>query len=309
MRSEVWPYSFAVTQVHLAQINIGTMVAPTDDPRVAEFMDNLERINALADAADGFVWRLQTEAGNATSIQVFSNPLELVNLSVWTSLDALRAYVYRSEHVEFFRRRAEWFERDAKRVALFTVRAGTLPSLNDAIRRVEFLERHGPSPYAFGFAHVPLPVVIEETSLDDADTAQLVRQLNLELASVATEPNENHFSLTVDETSGANGRMLRAHYDGRLVGCGAVRRIEPTVGEVKRMYVEESVRGLKIGAAILDQIELVAIGLDITELKLETGVRQIAAMNVYERAGYAPCDPWGEYVESAATSRCYTKRL
>jgi GNAT superfamily N-acetyltransferase len=298
-----------VTQVHLAQINIGTMVAPTDDPRVAEFMANLERINALADAADGFVWRLQTDAGNATSIQVFPNPLELVNMSVWMSLDALRAYVYRSEHVEFFRRRAEWFERDAKRVALFAVAAGTRPTLNDAIRRVEFLERHGSSPYAFGFGQPPLPLVIEETLLDDIDTAQLVRRLNAELESVATEPNENHFSLTVEETSGTSGRMLRARYDGRLVGCGAVRRVEPTVGEVKRMYVDDSCRGLKIGAAILDQIEQVAIALGISELKLETGVRQIAAMTVYERAGYTPCDPWGEYVESAATSRCYTKHL
>ena len=73
--------------VHVAQINIGTMVAPTDDPRVAAFMDALERVNAIADAAPGFVWRLQTESGNATEIQIFPDPLTLVNMSVWTSLE------------------------------------------------------------------------------------------------------------------------------------------------------------------------------------------------------------------------------
>ena len=104
--------------VHVAQINIGTMLAATDDPLVAEFMDNLERINAIADTAPGFVWRLQTDSGNATEIQIFPNPLTLVNMSVWESADALKEYVYRSDHVEFFRRRAEWFQPDAKRVAL-----------------------------------------------------------------------------------------------------------------------------------------------------------------------------------------------
>ncbi len=129
--------------VHVAQINIGTMVAATDDPLVAEFMDNLERINAVADAAPGFVWRLQTESGNATEIQIFPDPLTLVNMSVWESVDALKDYVYRSGHVDFFRRRAEWFEPDAKRVALWHVTAGTIPQLDEAVRRVEFLERNG----------------------------------------------------------------------------------------------------------------------------------------------------------------------
>src|SRR5215218_8570352 len=131
------------------------MVAATDDPRVAEFMDALERVNAIADAAPGFVWRLQTNSGNATDIQIFPNPLTLVNMSVWESIEALKDYVYRSDHVAFFRRRAEWFEPDAKRVALWCVPAGDLPELDDAVRRVEFFERNGPTPYAFGFAKSP----------------------------------------------------------------------------------------------------------------------------------------------------------
>lgn len=143
---------------HIAQINIGVMIAPTDDPAVAEFMDNLDQINAQADAAEGFVWRLQSEQGNATDIQIFPNPLQLVNMSVWESVETLKAYVYRTEHVDFFRRRAEWFEAGGKRVALWWIPAGTIPDLDDAVRRVQYLEEHGPTPYAFGFGSVQPPV-------------------------------------------------------------------------------------------------------------------------------------------------------
>jgi GNAT superfamily N-acetyltransferase len=296
-------------RAHVAQINIGTMIAPTDHPAVAEFMEALDRINAIADRAPGFVWRLQTDEGNATDIQIFPNPLELVNMSVWETVEALKDYVYQSDHVDFFRRRTEWFEADAKRVALWHVAAGSIPELDDAVRRVEFLAVRGASPYAFGFARPPAPLTFEETDLDDADTADLVARLNHELAAVAVEPDENHFALTSAEVSGDAGRMIRARYDGRLVGCGAVRRIEPTVGEIKRMFVDDSVRGLKIGAAILDQLELWATRLGITETKLETGPRQVAACAMYERAGYERCEAWGEYLLTPKTSMCYAKRL
>ena len=294
---------------HVAQINIGTMVAPTDDPAVAEFMDNLDRINALADDAPGFVWRLQTDEGNATDIHVFPNPLELVNMSVWETLDDLKTYVYRSEHVDFFRRRAEWFEADAKRVALWHVAVGEVAELDDAIRRVEFLERSSPSPYAFGFGRPPETLLFEETDLNDPDTAALVGRLNDELVAVATEPNENHFSLTNAEVIGDAGRMIRVRLDGRLVGCGAVRRIEPTVGELKRMFVDPTLRGRRLGAALLDQLELRAVRLGLTELKLETGPRQAAARALYEASGYERCPAWGEYLDSPATSMCYAKTL
>ena len=294
---------------HVAQINIGTMVAPTDDPAVAEFMDNLDRINAIADQAPGFVWRLQTDDGNATDIHVFPNPLELVNMSVWETVDDLKAYVYRSEHVDFFRRRAAWFEGDAKRVALWHVGVGETAALDDAIRRVEFLERSGPSPYAFGFGRTPDPLVFEETDLDDPDTAALVDRLNDELAAVATEPGENHFSLTTAEVTGEAGRMIRARLDGRLVGCGAVRRIGPTVGELKRMFVDPAARGQRIGAAVLDQLEMRAVRLGLSQVKLETGPRQAAARGLYEQSGYERCAAWGEYLDSPATSMCYAKEL
>ncbi len=294
---------------HLAQINIGTMVAATDDPVVAEFMENLDRINAAADASEEFVWRLQTDSGNATDIQLFANPRELVNMSVWASVESLKAYVYRSEHVDFFRRRAEWFVPDAKRVALFWVPAGEIPSVSEAVRRVEFFERHGASPYAFGFGSDHGRLLFEETLVDDPDTLVMIEKLNAELTDLADDPAENHFSLSNEDVTGQNGRMVRARYDGALVGCGAVRRIEPTVGELKRMFVDDSARGLKIGAAILDRLEMIALSLGMTHLKLETGPRQPAALGLYERAGFVACEPWGDYLATADTSICLEKPL
>lgn len=299
----------AMAEFHIAQINIGVMVAPTEDPAVAEFMASLDRINAQADSAPGFVWRLQTESGNATDIQIFPDPLQLVNMSVWESVETLKDYVYRTEHVEFFRRRAAWFEADAKRVALWTIPQGTIPDLTDAVRRVQFLERHGPSPYAFGFAKPPAPLVFETTDPDDADTLDLIADLDDELARIATHPDENHFTLLTSQVTGDQGRMIRARFDGRLVGCGAVRRIEPTIGEIKRMFVDPSFRGLELGAAILDQIEQAAARLGITELKLETGPNQPAALGLYARAGFERCELWGEYLDSPETSMCFRKRL
>jgi GNAT superfamily N-acetyltransferase len=295
--------------VELAQINIGTMVAPVDDPQVAEFMDNLERINAEADGADGFVWRLQTDEGNATSIQIFPDPLTLVNMSVWKSVDALRDYVYRSEHVEFFRRRAEWFEHDAKRVALWWVPTGTIPELDEAVRRVEFLERRGPSPYAFGFGRNQTPLVFEQTTPDDPDTVLLIDRLNAELIDLADDPSENHFTLTTDQVTGTNGVMVRARLDDNLIGCGALRRIGPGVGELKRMFVLPDQRGTRIGAAILDVLELHAARLAFNELRLETGPRQPAAIALYEGVGFERCHAWGEYAGGESTSLCYRKML
>ena len=296
-------------ELHIAQINIGTMVAATDDPIVAEFMDNLERVNAIADTAPGFVWRLQTDSGNATEIQIFPNPLTLVNMSVWESTEALKDYVYRSDHVAFFRRRAEWFEPDAKRVALWYMPAGDLPELDEAVRRVEFLERNGPTPYAFGFAKPPVPLVFEATTPDDADTGVLIERLNDELAAVATHANENHFSLAADEVSGDRGRMIRARLGEQLVACGAVRSIEQGVAEIKRMYVDPACRGMKVGAAVLDQLELHARRLGVDTLRLETSAKQQAALRLYQGFGFDRCDPWGEYLDSPETSLCFSKRI
>lgn len=136
----------------LAQLNIASMRAPMDSPVMADFAMNLERINALADASPGFLWRLQTEAGDATSIRVFDNPHLLVNISVWRDVASLQEYVYGSAHVELMRRRREWFEpMRAASLVLWWVPKGHRPMAAEASARLERLRNDGASADAFTF--------------------------------------------------------------------------------------------------------------------------------------------------------------
>ena len=144
---------------HLAQINVGRMVAPAGDARVAGFYAELDRLNALADASPGFVWRLQDDTGNATSIAVVPDPLTLLNMSVWTDADALFAYVYRSAHTAIMTQRRQWLERwPTAHQALWWIPAGTLPTIDEGLARLWMLDRFGPSPQAFtSKARYPAP--------------------------------------------------------------------------------------------------------------------------------------------------------
>lgn len=155
---------------HLAQLNIGRLLAPTDDPLVAEFMGALDRVNALAEASPGFVWRFQTDEGNATAERPFDDDTILVNLSVWESVDALADYVYRSDHTAFMRRRAEWFERMREvYLVLWWIPAGHEPTMAESIERLEHLREHGPTPTAFTFRHRFAPDATPDPA-DDRDT-------------------------------------------------------------------------------------------------------------------------------------------
>lgn len=139
-------------EYHLAQVNIGRILAPMDDPLMQEFANNLEPINALADHAPGFVWRLQTEAGDATSILAFEDTTLLINLSVWEDVASLKAFTYQSAHVGFVRRRKEWFARfDGFYMALWWIPAGHIPTVAEAKERLAYLEQHGESAVAFTF--------------------------------------------------------------------------------------------------------------------------------------------------------------
>ncbi|MBV9887419.1 MAG: DUF3291 domain-containing protein [Acidobacteria bacterium] len=144
---------------HLAQINIGRMVAPIDDPRIAEFVKGLAPINALADRSPGFVWRLQSDSGNATDIPFNEDPTMLLNMSVWESLEALRNYTYQSEHLQFFRKRAQWFLKlDKPHYCLWWVPAGHRPSVREGRERIEHYQDHGATPFSFWFSqHFPAP--------------------------------------------------------------------------------------------------------------------------------------------------------
>ena len=137
---------------HLAQVNIGIVRAPVASPELADFVAQLDPINALADRSPGFVWRLQSDAGNATSIHAFDDERILMNMSVWRSLEELRDYVYRSAHVEVLRRRSDWFERMTEvHLALWWLPTDRLPTVEEAKWRVELVRRHGPTAEAFTF--------------------------------------------------------------------------------------------------------------------------------------------------------------
>jgi hypothetical protein len=141
----------------LAQLNIGRMRAPLDDPQIAGFVAALEPINALADAAPGFVWRLQTEDGDATAIRAFPDDLLLVNMSTWTSVEALADFVYQSDHRGVMAHRRQWFEKlDEAFTVLWWVPAGHRPSLDEAKARLLQLRAEGPTAEAFTFRR-PFP--------------------------------------------------------------------------------------------------------------------------------------------------------
>jgi len=144
---------------HLAQVNIGRLVAPEGDPRVQPFFDALDRINALAEESPGFVWRLKGEGNNATDLRPTPDPLLAVNMSVWTDADALFAFVYRSAHTPVMARRRDYFERfDGAFQAMWWIPAGETPTVSDAFSRLWMLDRYGPTPHAFTFkARFPAP--------------------------------------------------------------------------------------------------------------------------------------------------------
>ncbi|MGC5240056.1 DUF3291 domain-containing protein [Streptomyces albogriseolus] len=139
-----------MTAYELAQVNIARLKAPLDTPLLKDFVDSLGPVNADADAADGFVWRLQSDDGDATAISVFGDPWLIINMSVWRDQDALTAFMYRGRHREMLSRRREWFERvEEAMTTLWWVPAGHRPSVAEAENRLLRLRAHGPTPYAF----------------------------------------------------------------------------------------------------------------------------------------------------------------
>lgn len=141
-----------IDEWQLAQINVGRLVAPQGDPRVQPFFDALDRINALADESPGFVWRLQSESGNATDILPTSDPLFIVNMSVWSDADALFKFVYRSAHTPVMAQRRQFFVPfEGAYQALWWVRAGHRPDVDEGLSRLWRLDRYGPTSHAFTF--------------------------------------------------------------------------------------------------------------------------------------------------------------
>lgn len=134
----------------LAQANIGRLKAPLDSPQLKDFVDNLDPVNADADAADGFVWRLEGDSGDATDIAVFGDEWLIINMSVWRDANALTAFMYQGGHREMLARRREFFERVQEMMTvLWWVPAGHRPTVAEAEARLLHLRADGPTPYAF----------------------------------------------------------------------------------------------------------------------------------------------------------------
>jgi hypothetical protein len=143
----------------LAQINIGRIVAPLDDPRLADFLAQLDEVNALAERTPGFVWRLQSDSGNATDIPYSDDRFELLNMSVWQSIESLKQFTYGDRHLAVFRNRQNWFEKMAlPHYCLWWVPDGHRPSVREGRERLDHYQKHGATPHSFWFSQCfPVP--------------------------------------------------------------------------------------------------------------------------------------------------------
>ena len=141
---------------HIAQLNIGRFRYPTDDPRMAAFMTNLDRINALAERSEGFVWRLKDDSNNATAIRPASDPTMAVNLSVWESVGALERFVWATVHKQFYNRKGDWFQKPGTpHFVMWPIPSAHIPNLEEAMGRLAHLTVQGDSDFAFGWSHLP----------------------------------------------------------------------------------------------------------------------------------------------------------
>ena len=258
-------------QRHLAQLNIATLRHPMDDPRTADFAEALPTVNGAGEQAPGFVWRLQSDSGNATDIQVFEDPLLIVNLTVWTSIDALKAFAFHGIHREFFRRRAEWFVEGSTRTALWWLPAPILPTTDDAKQRLAFIEAFGASPYAFRMGQVHKPLTMRRTTADDTEVHDLVSQ-----HEYADGPT-------------AGDSVVVAELDDQPAAFGWYRSLDPTTAKIQRIQVPMAARGMRIGAAIAAELESAARAAGAQHLRLDTVPKQ---MDPYRSFGFRvrPCD-------------------
>jgi hypothetical protein len=143
--------------MHLAELNIARLKYEFEDPRVADFADNLELVNGIAERSEGFVWRFVDEGGaNAIDVRAFDDPAVIVNLSVWQTPEHLERFVWNTVHKRFYQRRAEWFSiMEKQHFVMWWVDEGHQPTVAEASARLDHLDRHGDSDFAFGWSHLP----------------------------------------------------------------------------------------------------------------------------------------------------------
>lgn len=212
-------------QFHLAQVNIARMRAPLDDPIMAGFVAQLGPVNAVADSSPGFVWRLQTSEGDATSLRPMDDPMVLFNMSVWESVDELKAYVYRSQHGRSLGDRKQWFEKPVGVTnAMWWIAAGERPSIEDAKQRLQWIEAYESSPIAFSFAKPFPPPPAEDVGYDGRILASQVNTSNGD-AGVETRFHYRQKENTVWAT-----------YEGGRVRFGTLLAIPDTAGVLHMRY-------------------------------------------------------------------------
>ncbi len=142
-----------MSKYQLAEINVAKMIGvDIEDPIMKEFVDNLDRVNELAESSPGFVWRLKGDGNNATDLNPYHDVQIIVNISVWNSIENLENYVFRTFHSDFLKRRKEWFKSFGKAyTAMWWIPEGAYPSVQEAVDRLDYLQKHGPTERAFSF--------------------------------------------------------------------------------------------------------------------------------------------------------------
>ena len=157
---------------HLTQLNIGRLRYEVDDPRMADFVNNLALVNGIAERTPGFVWRYEDASGAAVETRPYeADPRMAINLSVWESVEALERFVWQTVHKRFYGRRGEWFERmDGVYFVMWWVPAGHRPSVKEAVERLEYLRQNGPGDHAFGWESLPAAQLWKAARCDGSGT-------------------------------------------------------------------------------------------------------------------------------------------
>ncbi len=145
---------------HLAQVNIAKLNHPIDHPAIAEFKNNLDHINALAESSDGFIWRFKEDNESNAVVNAYDDPLIIFNMSVWENVDSLKNYVYRTEHLEFFIKRKNWFQKlGSAHMALWWIIQGHIPTIEEAKSKLSLIDNTGESDQAFTFKKIFDPLI------------------------------------------------------------------------------------------------------------------------------------------------------
>lgn len=244
-------HNVTAVDLHLAQFNIATLRHPMDHPETASFVALLDDVNRLAESSPGFVWRHGIDSRNVDDPPVYDNPLTLVNASVWESLGALRDFAYKGLHRDVFRRRGDWFV--SSEAVMWWLPAGTLPTLAECTARVEFLPRHGPSPYAFETGQRFPQLVVIPRLADHPDVATMLAR---------SDRDRLH-----DDAA-----FYIAYVDGAPCACGAYHRIDGADGaaELQHLWADPMLPDLQLGAAVLATLETAARAGGCREVRLAT---------------------------------------